>query len=373
MTLFVVLAFLLAAGAVALLAWPLLKSRSSPDGVAQPSRPLAAAIAVWIPLAGFGLYFALSEWPWDESVAASASPHGDSAASLESMVGQLEQRLQSQPGDPEGWKLLGRTYVVMSDFPKAAEAYGKAVDLTGGDDVDALLGLAEARVLIDESQFQGEAGGMFERAVGMAPDNPKALWYAGLTAYEKQDLPTARQHWTALKALSPPPELLQVVDTRLAEIDSAIGPAAGTATVATAQSVPAAEAVAAAAAPAVAAAPETADAPGAIPLRIVVAPELAARVPAGAPLFVLARSGAGGPPLAAVRRSSGELPLSISLSDADAMVQGTSLAQVSDLVLVARVSLTGRPVQSKGDLFGQVSYDPSVKGPITVTIDRVAE
>lgn len=372
MTLFVFLAFFLAAGAVALLAWPLLKSRSSPDGVAKPSRPLAAAIAVWIPLAGFGLYFALSEWPWDESVTASASPHGDSATSLESMVGQLEQRLQSQPGDPEGWKLLGRTYVVMSNFPKAAEAYGKAVDLTGGNDVDALLGLAEARVLVDESQFKGEAGSMFERAVGMAPESPKALWYAGLTAYEKQDLPTARQHWTALKGLSPPPELLQVVDTRLAEIDSAIGPAAGAATLAAAQPAPVAAAVPAAA-PTAGAGAQATTAPGEIPLRIVVAPELAGRVPAGAPLFVLARSGAGGPPLAAVRRSSGELPLAITLSDANAMIQGTSLAQVSDLVLVARVSLTGRPVQSKGDLYGQVRYDPSATGPITVTIDRVAE
>jgi cytochrome c-type biogenesis protein CcmH len=108
-------------------------------------------------------------------------------------------------------------------------------------------------------------------------------------------------------------------------------------------------------------------------LRIVVAPELAGQVPQGAPLFVLARSDAGGPPLAAVRRSSAELPLSLTLSDDNAMIQGTSLGQVDDLVLVARVSLTGRPVQSKGDLYGQVRYDPSARGPITVTIDRVAE
>lgn len=365
MTLFAILAFLLAAGVAALLAWPLFRPGAAPEGTPKPSRPLAAAIAVWVPLAGFGLYFTLSDWPWDQPQATAASPHGSEAATLESMASQLEQRLLSQPGDPEGWKLLGRTYVVMGNYAKAAEAYGKAAELAG-DDVEALLGVAEARVLGDESQFLGEAGSMFERAVGMAPDNPKALWYAGLTAYQKQDLATARERWTALKALSPPPELLQVVDARIAEIDAAIGPAAGGA----------APVVAAQAAPAAAATPaeaEPAAADGAIPLRIVVAPALSGQVPSGAPLFVLARSSAGGPPLAAVRRSSSELPLAITLSDANAMIQGTSLAQVNDLVLVARVSLTGRPVQSKGDLYGQVRYDPSAKGPITVTIDRVAE
>lgn len=363
MTVFVVISMILAAVAVALVAWPLLRPKSPAEGDARASRPLAAAIAVWIPLAGFGLYFTLSEWPWDDSVAAAASPHGDGAATLQSMAGQLEQRLQAQPGDPEGWKLLGRTYVVMGNYPKAAEAYGKALELAGGNDVEAMLGVAEARVLVDESEFLGGAGEMFVRAVALAPDNPKAQWYAGLTAYEKRDLVTARRHWSALRDLAPPPELLQVVDARIAEIDTTLGSAPG---IAAAAATPAP-------APVAAPAPVPATAPGEIPLRIVVAPELAGRVPPGAPLFVLARTEAGGAPLAAVRRASSELPLSLTLSDANAMIQGTSLSQVEDLLLVARVSLTGRPVQSKGDLYGQVRYDPASKGPITVTIDRVAE
>lgn len=358
MTQFILIALVLAALAVAAVAWPLLAAKAATDGESRRSRGLVAAIAVWIPLAGFGLYFGLSEWPWDERVAAGAAPHGAGAATLQSMAARLEQRLQSQPGDPEGWKLLGRTQVVMGNYAKAAEAYGRALELTGGNDVDAMLGVAEARVLSDESEFRGGAGEMFLRAVALAPDNPKARWYAGLTAYEKRDLGQAREHWQALRALAPPPELLEVVDARIAEIDASLG-AAGAA------------AAAPAAVPRVA---EAEPAPGAIPLRIEIAPELAAKVPPGAPLFVLARSEAGGPPLAAVRRSSADLPLSMTLSDDNAMIQGTSLSQVDDLLLVARVSLTGRPVQSKGDLYGQVRYDPaSKKGPITVTIDRIAE
>lgn len=362
MTLFVILALLLAVAAVAIVAWPLLRPKAQAEGTPARSLPLAAAMAVWIPLAGFGLYFVLSEWPWDDSRVRPGAAHADSDAALVDMTGRLEARLREQPGDGDGWKLLGRTYVVMGNYPKAAEAYGEALRISNGQDVDAMLGVAEAQVLMDETGFEGEAGRAFERAAELQPDNPKALWYAGLTAYRAQDLQTARQRWTALRALAPPDELLQVIDARLAELGGPL------------EAAPApAPAVPAAAPPPAAAASEAAPAGEGIALQIGIAPELAGQVPAGAPLFVLARSSAGGPPLAAVRRGSGELPLSLTLTDADAMIQGTSLSQVEDLEIVARVSLTGRPVQSKGDLFGAVRYDPGRRGPLTVTIDRVAE
>jgi hypothetical protein len=53
------------------------------------------------------------------------------------------------------------------------------------------------------------------------------------------------------------------------------------------------------------------------------------------------------------------------------MIPGTSLKQVDALDLVARVSLTGRPVASPGDLYGQVRYDPSSSGRTRLIIDRV--
>jgi len=356
-TLFIFLAVALAAVAVLMLAWPFLKPRPEADGKAPArSMPAVATLTVAVPAAAFVLYFTLSEWPWDAQVQA----HGTNAsASLTQMASQLEARLQREQGDANGWKLLGRTYVLMGDFPKAASAYGQANTLSGGADVEALLGLAEARVLVNETEFEGEAGRMFERALQLAPNEPKALWYGGLVSYRTQDLATARQRWSTLRELAPPPELLQVIDARIAEIDASLG-------------APTAAALPVASAP-VAAAAAAADVGEGIPLRITIAPELAARVPAGATLFVLARSGGGGPPLAAVRRSSSELPLSMRLSDAEAMIPGTSLAQVDDLDIVARVSLTGRPVSSKGDLYGQVRYDPAAKGPLTVTIDRVAD
>jgi len=111
----------------------------------------------------------------------------------------------------------------MGDYPKALKAYTQAYTLTSGQNVEAMLGYAEARVLVDESEFEGEAGQLFERAVAMAPDNGKALWYGGVTAYRKQDLATARQRWATLKELGGPPEIMEILNARLAEIDASLG------------------------------------------------------------------------------------------------------------------------------------------------------
>ena len=371
-TIFISLAAILATIAVFLVAWPLFRPRPDAEG-----RPVAAshgatlAIVAAVPLIAFILYFSLSDW-WDADTQAQARQgegHGSGGmASLEQMASQLEERLAREKGDAEGWKLLGRTYVVMGNFPKALEAYNQAYTLTSGADVEALLGYAEARVLVNETDFEGEAGQLFERAVQAAPNDPKALWYSGLTAFRRQDLATARTRWTALRDLGGPPEIMQVLDSRLAEIDQQIGAAIPT----TANTTPAAAAATAPAAGMPGAAPVATGGDG-IPLRIEIAPALAAKVPAGATLFILARSGAGGPPLAALRRSSSELPLEVSLTDADAMIPGASLKQVDSLALVARVSMTGRPIASSGDLYGEVRYDPAATGRIRLIIDRVVE
>lgn len=364
MTTFLAFAALLALLALALLAWPLLRPRPDAEGKPVPPAGVAAAVvAGGVPLLAFVLYFTWSEWDWGGSAQGhAANPSG----SMAQMATQLEARLMREQGDIEGWKLLGRTYVMAQNYPKAVEAYRQAYTLTAGEDLDALLGYAEARVLADENDFEGEAGRLFESAVQAEASDPRALWYSGVAAMRRDDLATARTRWSKLKELGAPPEIVQIIDTQIAEIDRRIGtaPAGATSPVAAEPAAPAAEPAA------LAAAPLTVPAEG-IALRVAVAPSLAERVPAGATVYVFASDASGGPPLAAVRRTAASLPMDVTLSDADAMVAGTSLTQVEKLNLIARVSLTGRPVASAGDLFGEVRYDPRARGRITLTIDRV--
>ena len=88
-------------------------------------------------------------------------------------------------------------------------------------------------------------------------------------------------------------------------------------------------------------------------------------------LFVIARRGEGGPPLAVQRRSIGTWPITVRLSDADAMLPGIQLATGGPLKLVARISATGQPLAASGDLFGEVGYDFDSAHPASITIDRI--
>ncbi len=344
MTSFIVICALLAAVAVVLLAWPLLRPTAG-DPQASPRAGVAAAmVAALLPLSAFATYFWASNWSWDPAKQAVA----DSAPGLEQMIAQLQERLSQQPDDLEGWKLLGRSATVINNFAIAREAFSKAFTLSKGQDPDAVVGYAESLVLNDEREIDGQAAKLFEQALSMDPDNARALWYGGITAYRRGDLTLAQQRWVELQNHDLPPDLRQVVAERLAEIEKAQGkPPESTRTFAQESGT------------------------GEIAVSIGVAPALAARASPSAMLFVIARRGDAGPPLAVVRRAIGSWPVSVTLTDADAMLPGVKLSAGGPLKIVARISQSGQPVAASGDLFGEVGYDFISARPASITIDRI--
>jgi cytochrome c-type biogenesis protein CcmH len=339
-TAFLAICALFLAVAISLLAWPLLGLRRKGEG-APRARVAAVAVAAAFPLAAFLVYFWASNWDWD----APTQPAAVGAPDLKRAVEQLQEKLARQPADVDGWKLLGRSATVLGDYPLAQKAFGEAYTRTQGADADAVVGYAESLVLVDEREIDGHAAELFERALTLAPDNPRALWYGGITAYRRGDLALAQQRWVELQDHDLPPDLRQVLAERLAELERSQGkPAEPSARAAKADGVE---------------------------IAITLDPALAARVPAGATLFVIARRGTGGPPLAVQRQPVGGWPVAVRLSDADSMLPGTQLAGAGAVTLIARISRSGQPIAASGDLFGEVGYDFASANPASITIDRV--
>ena len=98
---------------------------------------------------------------------------------------------------------------------------------------------------------------------------------------------------------------------------------------------------------------------------ITIAPELANRLTGRETLFVIARQGAGGPPIAVKRIKPVQFPVTYDLSAADQMVQGQPFT--GTVSVTARIDQDGAagPPQS-GDLDGQVPE--AVIGPDKVDI-----
>lgn len=101
-----------------------------------------------------------------------------------------------------------------------------------------------------------------------------------------------------------------------------------------------------------------------------IAPELADRVPDGAVLFLIARRGAAGPPLAVKRIPEPSFPLDFELGPDDRMIQTMPFA--GPLTLSARVDADGNAMsRTPGDLFGELAapVEPGAAG-IDVLIDQ---
>jgi cytochrome c-type biogenesis protein CcmH len=102
-------------------------------------------------------------------------------------------------------------------------------------------------------------------------------------------------------------------------------------------------------------------------------PALASRLKPGTPVFVSAReAGIPGPPIAAVRITSDELPATVVLSDANAMIEGRDLSSADELQVVARVAFGGTPVTLSGDLTGEARHQKGAPADLSVVIDKVA-
>lgn len=345
MTTFIAICALFAALAVFTVVWPLLRTPATgPDATAPRSGIAATVVATLLPLVAFACYFWASNWSWE------AQPQAPlTADSLRQSVTQLQEHLSKKPDDLEGWKLLGRSATVLGDYAIARQAFGEAYTRSKGQDPEAVTGYAESLVLIDEREIDGHAAELFEQALALDPDNARALWYGGIVAYRRGNLPLAQQRWVELQNHDLPPDLRQVVAERLSEIAGTQGGAA----------------------PVTKAAAGAGEGASVIHLRIALSPDMAERLTPGSQLFVIARRGESGPPLAVVRRPVGAWPLELEISDADAMLPGIQLAAGGPIRLIARISQQGQPIAASGDLFGEVGYDFSSASPVSLTIDQV--
>jgi cytochrome c-type biogenesis protein CcmH len=345
MTTFIVTAALMAALAAATVAIPLLRSKRS--------RLIGLLAAVLVAGAAAGLYPLWSNWDWHASAEASVAQGADVLA----MVTKLEKHLQEEPGDLQGWLMMGRTYMALERASDAVIAYQHAYDLSKSE--EAALGLAEALSVRAGGEITPQAAQLFEEALKLAPDNPKALFYSGFAAAIRGDTALARTRWQALKELHPPKQIEQMLDARLAELGPASGPGAQAGT----SPLPGGTNASAAG-----------SAPAEVDVKITLAPALKARVSSGTPLFLFAREpGGSGPPLAAKRLTTEAIGTQVRLSAADSMIPGRTLKSGQKVSITARVSFSGQPTPAAGDLYGEAAYEVGSGGALDLVIDRVAQ
>jgi cytochrome c-type biogenesis protein CcmH len=326
---------------------------ASAEAPAEANRSWAAVIGVSItvPLLSVLLYLGVGNLnglePAKQQANAQGAPHELSPQQMEGMLARLAQRMESEPGNGEGWVMLARSYSAIGRWNESAAAFAKAEALFP-QDAQLLADYADTLAMAQGQRLQGKPEALVQRALKADGNNLKALALAGTVSFEKGDFANAIQLWQRMLPMLPPDsEMGNSVRSSIQEAQGKLG-GASKSVVALAQDKPVA-----ATKPAMGAAAGANKAGGGLSGTIKLAPAAAARVGPEDTVFVLARPAQGSRmPLAAVRIKVKELPYTFSFDDSMAMSASAKLSDFTEVVVAARVSKSGNVMPERGDLEG---------------------
>jgi cytochrome c-type biogenesis protein CcmH len=318
----------------------------------EPPRPAASSktvpivLVIFIPLVAILLYLHLGNL---QGLTAVPHPAADissiTADQFAEMTEKLAARMQQNPGDAEGWKMLGRAYRAMERYGEANEAYKKAVELRP-QDADLLADYAESLALAAGRSLAGEPTRLLARALKLDPHSTKVLALAGSAAFERKDYKAAIGYWqTVIKQPDVDASLAQALQKGVDEAKARLGGK-----------------------PAVAAATGKERLTGTVSLD----PSLKGKVAPDDTVFVFARAAAGPRmPLAIVKIKVADLPYQFAFDDSMAMMPEMKLSQFAEVVVGARVSKSGGAKTLAGDLEGSSGTIKPGRSGVRVTIDKV--
>lgn len=350
---------------------------SSTSAASPDRRPVLLAsllVALLLPAAAIVLYQFIGEpaaLDPDTLVARSASAPGATTPDgqgieMEEAIAGLVAKLEANPDNAEGWALLGRAYQAMGKFAESRDALKQAIDIQP-DNHDLTVEYAQALALSGEGRrIAGESRQLIEGVLEADPDHQRALWLIGISDYQAADYDAAIRAWNRLlPALPPDSDIARSVRAQIADAEQQGGTNPAGASMA---SAPASAPEAATAATA----PGTAEGP-LLTIEVSLDDSLKSKLEFGSTLFVFARAENGPPmPLAMQRLQASDLPLTVRLDESMGMMPSMKLSMFPKVVVGARISASGNALPQTGDM--QVlseGIDVNRKEPVALIINSV--
>lgn len=280
---------------------------------------------------------------------------GSRQAQMTELSGQLRERLEASPDNPDGWAMLGRTYMRLERFDDAAWAFRQLADSVNDDS----RARAVAYGLSAQALFFGSQGAMtkevtaaIEQARELNPDEVNALGLLGINAFSQQNYREAIEYWERIETVAPDHPQIGSIREGIREAYTRLGEEP----------------------PAQVAAAETSGA--GVTVRVTLSEDFQNQVPADTTLFLFARQPnvQQGPPLAVARLTADQLPVEIRLDGRYAMSPQATISSVDEVVVTARLSRSGNVAAQAGDWQGStdvpVAVNESQEAPVAVVIDQ---
>jgi len=314
-------------------------------------------LAMLVPALAFGLY---AEYGRSDDLQAAlntseaAATLAEKPRSIDDAISMLEEELAQRPDNAEGWYMLGTTYIGIQRYDEGLAALRKVLELLPEEApqrVGVMGQYAQALFFANGNTMTDEVRAQIDRTLAVEPYEITVLGLLGIDAFENQNYQAAIDYWS--KGLINAEG--EAADSLKAGIQTARQrlQAAGVEVTEPTTEVAAAE----------------------ITLALSIDTKLMESVKPEDTVFVFARPVGGRMPLAAVRLQVSQLPLEVTLNDSMAMSPQAKLSQHDEVEVTARVSRSGQPQATAGDLFGTLSPVAVSKDEqaLTLVIDRVVD
>ncbi|MFM4731541.1 c-type cytochrome biogenesis protein CcmI [Aeromonas salmonicida] len=331
---------------------------------------------IWIPgvlvlvLVSLGLYYKLGAWQevqrWQDASSRLGELSNRILVERDAQVTEqdlldfmlaLRTRLKDEPNDYRGWLLLGRLSLDGNDPDMAREALERAYDLAPQKTMVAVPYAQALMMTGDDAQ----ADELLRSAIALDPANIEAHSVYAFMALQKEDFKTALMRWREMLPL------MEKGSTRYAMVERSIDyaeqqlkqrgivvttPGAANKRDEQGQQLEVKK--------------------GEFPIHVTLAAGI--QMPEDAHLFVFAVVPNGPPMPIAVKRIAGPtLPVTLSLGDGDAMMEGSKLSAYPQLQFKARLSRGGNVMNKEGAFEGvstSIPTDAIPSAPIDIRIDH---
>jgi cytochrome c-type biogenesis protein CcmH len=161
-----------------------------------PGHHLTLAMAVILPLLGFGFYLLLG------------SPQLPSQSAMERLaeerertspdVQALEAKVEQSPSDAQAWIDLARAYGDLDRSKDAVNAFANAMSL-GRTDIDILRQYAHAAILAQQGMVGADAQNALRRVLALDSMDVTARFFLALAKAQADDIEGALTDWLALE------------------------------------------------------------------------------------------------------------------------------------------------------------------------------
>lgn len=338
----------------------------------------AIIVAVFVPITSGALYLKLGNPAaitqdsntTQQTASANNAQSGNAQnaqlpAPLAELLPQLEKRLEENPEDVQGWRLLGRSYLSIQNYPKAREALerAKALDETN---VDTLTQLAESIAMSKGGDLSGEAMALLEQSIALNPQHEHTLWLRSIGKQQAGDHQEALLGFNLLMGLSQGnDDAIATIDQMRSRSIQALG----------ANSVRQANQQASQTESSNESNDTTTESASgnSISVNVSLGEEAVTAASADQSVFIYATATNGPPmPLAVSRLTVSQLPVTVVLDDSMAMIPTMKLSSFDEVTVGARVSASGNPIAQSGDWFSESgSININDTESVTLTIDQI--